>query len=78
MKKRFLPISLLLVIMVLGQTMAIADQGGHYVPRSQSTMNANAFMGSLRANQHTGLIDPADMFRAMQATSTRNAADDPL
>lgn len=78
MKKRFLPISLLLVIMVLGQTMAIADQGGHYVPRSQSTMNANAFMGSLRANQHTGLIDPADMFKAMQATSTRNAADDPL
>ena len=78
MKKRFLPISLLLVIMVLGQTMAIADQGGHYVPRSQSTMNANAFMGSLRANQHTGLIDPADMFKAMQTPSTRNAADDPL
>ena len=78
MKKRFLPISLLLVIMVLGQSLAIADQGGHYVPRSQSTMNANAFMGSLRANQHTGLIDPADMFKAMQTPSTRNAADDPL
>ena len=78
MKKRFLPFSLLLVIMVLGQSMAIADQGGHYVPRSQSTMNANAFMGSLRANQHTGLIDPADMFKAMQTPSTRNAADNPL
>ena len=78
MKKRFLPISLLLVIMVLGQSLAIADQGGHYVPRTQTTMNANAFMGSLRANQHTGLIDPADMFKAMQTPSTRNASDDPL
>ena len=78
MKKRFLPISLLLVIMVLGQTMAIADQGGHYVPRTQTTMNAESFMGSLRANQNTGLIDPADMFRAQQAQATRNAADDPL
>lgn len=66
MKKRFLPFSLLLVIMVLGQSMAIADQGGHYVPRTQTTMNAESFMGSLRANQNTGLIDPADMFKAMQ------------
>ena len=78
MKKRFLPISLLLVIMVLGQSLAIADQGGHYVPRTQATTNAESFMGSLRANQHTGLIDPADMLRAMQAPVTRNAADDPL
>ena len=77
MKKRFLPFSLLLVIMILGQSV-IADQGGHYVPRTQSTMNAESFMGSLRANQNTGLIDPADMFRAMQAQPTRNAADDPL
>lgn len=77
MKKRFLPFSLLLVIMVLGQTMAIADQGGHYVPRTQAT-NAESFMGSLRANQHTGLIDPADMIKAMQAPAMRNAADDPL
>lgn len=77
MKKRFLPFSLLLVIMILGQSV-IADQGGHYVPRTQSTMNAESFMGSLRANQNTGLIDPADMFRAMQAQPSRNAADDPL
>ncbi len=77
MKKRFLPFSLLLVIMVLGQTMAIADQGGHYVPRKQ-TNNAEAFMGSLRANQHTGLVDPADMLKAMQTPAMRNAANDPL
>ena len=77
MKKRFLPFSLLLVIMILGQSV-IADQGGHYVPRTQPTMNAESFMGSLRANQKTGLIDPADMLKAMQAPATRGAADDPL
>ena len=77
MKKRFLPFSLLLVIMILGQSV-IADQGGHYVPRTQPTMNAENFMGSLRANQKTGLIDPADMLKAMQAPATRNAAGDPL
>ena len=76
MKKRFLPFSLLLVIMILGQSV-IADQGGHYVPRKQ-TNNAESFMGSLRANQKTGLIDPADMFKAMQTPATRNASDDPL
>ena len=62
--------------MILGQSV-IADQGGHYVPRKQIN-NAESFMGSLRANQQTGLIDPADMFKAMQAPATRGAADDPL
>ncbi|MCR5658269.1 MAG: T9SS type A sorting domain-containing protein [Bacteroidales bacterium] len=77
MKKRFLPFSLLLVIMILGQSV-IADQGGHYVPRTQPTMNAESFMGSLRANQNTGLVDPADMFKAMQAPTLRDGANDPL
>ena len=77
MKKRFLPFSLLLVIMILGQTV-IADQGGHYVPRTQPTMNAENFMGSLRANQNTGLIDPADMFKAMQAPTMKNRDDNSL
>ena len=76
MKKRFLPFSLLLVIMILGQSV-IADQGGHYVPRKQSN-NAESYMGSLRANQKTGLIDPADMLKAIQAPATKNASDDPL
>ena len=58
--------------------MAIADQGGHYVPRTQNN-DAESFMASLRANQHTGLIDPADMFKAMQAQASRfNHADDSL
>ena len=77
MKKRFLPFSLLLVIMILGQSLAIADQGGHYVPRKQIN-NAESYMGSLRANQNTGLIDPADMLKAMQAPATKDASDKPL
>lgn len=66
MKKRFLPFSLLVAILVLGQ-IAIADNGGHYVPRTQGNATAESFMGSLRANQQTGLIDPAWMLSAMQS-----------
>lgn len=78
MKKRFLPFSLLLVIMILGQSITIADNGGHYVPRKQATANAESFMASLRANQHTGLIDPALMIQAMQDAETRATADNEL
>ena len=63
--------------MILGQAV-IADQGGHYVPRTQPTMNAESYMGSLRANQNTGLIDPADMFKAMQAPVSKDGSNDPL
>lgn len=66
MKKRFLPFGLLLVIMILGQSMTIADNGGHYVPRTQGTPTAERFMSELRVNQHTGLIDPALMIKATQ------------
>ena len=65
MKKRFLPFSLLMAVLFLGQV-AIADNGGHYVPRTQGNATAEQFLGSLRANQHTGLIDPAAMLKAMQ------------
>ena len=78
MKKRFLPFSLLLVIMILGQSITIADNGGHYVPRTQGTASADRFMSELRANQHTGLIDPALMLNAVQNRNTRDASDDPL
>ena len=66
MKKRFLPLSLLLVIMMLGQTITFADNGGHYVPRVQGSATADSYMSELRANQHTGLIDPALMIKAAQ------------
>ena len=78
MKKRFLPFSLLLVIMILGQSISIADNGGHYVPRTQGTTSSEQFMSELRANQHTGLIDPAWMVKAAQGQTARGASDDPL
>ena len=62
--------------MILGQSV-IADQGGHYVPRKQ-TNNAESYMGSLRANQKTGLVDPADMLKAMQAPASKETNSDPL
>ena len=78
MKKRLLPFSLLLVIMILGQSITIADNGGHYVPRTQATANAESFMASLRVNQQTGLIDPAWMIKAMQSAETRGTAENEL
>ncbi len=76
MKKRFLPFSLLLVIMVLGQSV-MAGQVGHYVPRAKENSSAEAFINSMRVNQHTGLIDPAWMIAATKqaANNTRDYAD---
>ena len=73
MKKRFLPF--MMAVLVFGQ-FAIADNGGHYVPRTQGNTTAESFMGSLRANQHTGLIDPALMLQATQSQVKANAADE--
>ena len=58
----------MMAILVLGQ-FAIADNGGHYVPRTQGNTTAESFMNSLRANQNTGLIDPAWMLQAAQNQS---------
>ena len=73
MKKRSLPFSLLLVIMLFGQAV-IADQGGHYVPREKETTSAEAYLSSMRVNQHTGLIDPAWMIEASK--KVENSAKD--
>ena len=79
MKKRFLPLSLLLVIMMLGQTITFADNGGHYVPRVQESATADSYMSELRANQHTGLIDPALMIKAAQGiNNVKGGENDPL
>ena len=55
----------------------MADQLGHYVPRAKETTSANAYLASMRANQHTGLIDPALMIKAskMAATASRDGED---
>lgn len=62
MKKRFLPFSLLLVIMIFGQSV-MADQGGHYVPRAKAN-SAEAYLSTMRVNQQTGMIDPAWLIAA--------------
>ena len=62
MKKRFLPISLLLTIIILAQTSFIVNANGgsgKYTPRTSMQATAQSFMKSIRANQETGLIDPA-------------------
>ena len=66
--------------MIFGQTITIADNGGHYVPRTQDAASAEQFMSSLRVNQHTGLIDPASVIKAMQDNAKADpvAPNDPL
>ncbi len=62
MRKKFLPISLLLTIIILAQTnFAVHANGdsGKYTPRTSGEATAQSFMKSIRANQETGLIDPA-------------------
>ena len=62
MKKRFLPISLLLTIIILAQSSFVANangDSGKYNPRTTIQPTAHSFMKSIRANQETGLIDPA-------------------
>ena len=49
--------------MIFGQSV-MADQVGHYVPRAKENTTAAAYLHSLRANQHTGMIDPAWLIAA--------------
>ena len=49
--------------MIFGQSV-MADQVGHYVPRAKENTTAEAYLHSLRANQHTGMIDPAWLIAA--------------
>ena len=74
MKKRFLPLSMLLITIVLAQASIVANATGvqgKYNPRTSSKATFSSFMKSIRANQETGLIDPADVIagqKAAQAT----------
>lgn len=75
MKKRFLPISLLLTIIILAQTSFVVSangDSGKYDPRSTSQTTAQSFMKSIRANQETGLIDPAWMLEATKNSQSRD------
>lgn len=75
MKKRFLPISLLLTIILLAQTSFVVNansDSGKYSPRTAEQATAQSFMKSIRANQETGLIDPAWLV-ATENSQSRNS-----
>ena len=70
MKKRFLPLCMLLITMVLAQASMVANAaevGGKYTPRTESNATFSSFMKSIRANQETGLIDPAWLIAGQKA-----------
>ncbi len=74
MKKRFLPISLLLTIIILAQTSFVVNangDSGKYNPRTTMQPTAQSFMKSIRANQETGLIDPVWVLEATKDSQTR-------
>ncbi len=75
MRKKFLPISLLLTIIILAQTNFVVNANGgsgKYIPRTSGQATAQSFMKSIRANQETGLIDPAWLVSSKKSQS-RNA-----
>ena len=72
---------MLLITMVLAQASFVANATGvqgKYTPRTSSNATFSSFMKSIRANQETGLIDPALLLAGQQAaqTSTRDAVLD--
>lgn len=61
---------MLLITMVLAQAGHAANVTGiegKYVPRSSSEATVSSYMKSIRANQETGLIDPALLLKAQKA-----------
>ena len=78
MKKRFLPLSMLLITMVLAQASFVANAAGvqgKYTPRTNSNATISSFMKSIRANQETGLIDPADLIAGQKAAQASRDTD---
>ena len=58
---------MLLITMVLAQASLVANAAGDqgkYTPRSGEKATVSSFMKSIRANQETGLIDPASLIEA--------------
>lgn len=72
MKKGFLQLSFLLVVIVLAQTSLFAtgeEATGKYKARTSEVQTPESYLLSLRANQNTGLVDPALVIKASQAAS---------
>jgi len=73
MKKSFLPTSLLLTIIILAQASLFAngdESKRKYVTRTNPTTTIDAYFSTVRANQNTGLIDPADLLFDAQKVNT--------
>ena len=80
MKKRFLPLSMLLITIVLAQASFVANAAGDqgkYNPRTGSKATFSSFMKSIRANQETGLIDPALVLAGQKAAQNASKDADP-
>lgn len=78
MKKRFLPLSMLLITMVLAQAGLVAnaaEDGGKYSPRKASSPTFESYMKTVRANQETGLIDPAELLNGVNGTFSKDRDD---
>ena len=54
----------------------MADQVGHYVPRDNQTSSTESYLQMLRANQSTGLVDPALMMSATKQNVKDGEAGD--
>ena len=68
---------MLLITIVLAQASIVANAtgtDGNYKPRTDSKATISSFMKSIRANQETGLIDPALLIEARKAASTASTS----
>ena len=64
---------MLLITIVLAQASFVANAAeieGKYTPRTGSNATFSSFMKSIRANQETGLIDPALLIEGQKASQT--------
>lgn len=69
---------MLLITMVLAQASMVANAaevGGKYTPRTGSNATISSFMKSIRANQETGLIDPALLIAGQKAAQVTRDGD---
>lgn len=71
---------MVLITMMLAQAGLVsnaAENQGKYVPRTNTKSTVSSYMKSIRANQETGLIDPALMLKAQKEaqTSKRSTGD---
>lgn len=72
MKKGFLLFSILLITSVLYNTVVASNQTA-YVPRVQEELTSEAYLHALRSNQHTGMVDEADLVSAYQQAKSQTS-----